>query len=173
MLSKQAELAMAELPDTFRFSEGLDRISERQLRNLLAHGRITALARGLYRKSDWSGDDDLIEIAAKSPRATLCLRTALARHDLIDDIPAAIDLAIPRGAWAPSITIAVHWHHFAASSFDIGRDSLEIEGGHELGIYNQERCLIDMFRLRHLEGSDLANEALRRWLATAGSRPRS
>jgi hypothetical protein len=57
---------LAELPDTFRYSEALERISERQLRRLLSDGQITALARGLYRKSDWLGDDDLIEIAALS-----------------------------------------------------------------------------------------------------------
>ena len=70
-----------ELPDTFRYSEALEQISERQLRRLLADGRITAVSRGLYRKSDWLGDDGLIEIAAKSPQATICLRSALARHD--------------------------------------------------------------------------------------------
>lgn len=40
-----------------------------------------------------------------------------------------------------------------------------------LGIYGAERCIVDAFRLRHLEGEELAIEALRRWLRRPGSSP--
>ena len=86
------------LPEIFRYSEALHRLSSRQLRRLIDDGNITALSRGLYRKSDWLGDEDLIGVAAKAPHATLCLRSALVHHELIDDIPAEIDIAIPRGS---------------------------------------------------------------------------
>ncbi|AYY15115.1 hypothetical protein EF847_00145 [Actinobacteria bacterium YIM 96077] len=155
-------------PDTFRYSEGKQRIGERQLRNLIARGHVTTLARGLYRKSDWHGDEDLIEIAAKSSRATICLRSALARHDLIDDIPAAIDIAVPRGAWTPKTTVAVRWHHFDLATFDIGREALTIDSGRGIGLYSAERSIVDVFRMRHLEGADLMNEALKRWLRKGG-----
>ena len=107
-----ADELLAELPDTFRYSEALERISERQLRRLIDGGQITALSRGLYRKSDWLGDDDLVEIASKSPHATICLRSALARHGLIDDIPSEIDIATRRGSWTPVTTAPVRWRHF-------------------------------------------------------------
>ena len=162
------ELLLAELPETFRYSEAIQRISERQLRNLIAHGQITALARGLYRKNDWLGDDDLIEIASKSPQATLCLRSALARHDLIDDIPAEVDIAIPRGAWTPETNAPVRWRNFDPATFTIGRNSLDIGAGRTIGIYSAERSIIDAFRLRHIDGPDLANEALKRWLRGGG-----
>lgn len=159
---------LTRLPATFRYSEALAHISERQLRRLVDDGSIIALSRGLYRKSDWLGDEDLIEIAVKAPQATLCLRSALARHDLIDDIPAEIDIAIPRGSWTPETTAPVRWRHFDPDSFDIGRGRLDIEGGRSIGIYSAERCIIDAFRMRHLEGADLANEALKRWLRRGG-----
>lgn len=159
---------LASLPETFRYSEALDRISERQFRRLKDDGSIIALSRGLYRKSDWLGDEDLIEIAAKAPQATLCLRSALARHELIDDIPAEIDIAIPRGSWTPETTAPVRWRHFDTESFDLGRGSLDIDGGRSIGLYSAERSIIDAFRLRHLEGADLANEALKRWLRQSG-----
>jgi hypothetical protein len=159
---------LAGLPDTFRYSEALERISERQLRRLVAEGRLTALSRGLYRKSDWLGDDDLVEIAAKSPKATICLRSALARHELTDDIPGEIDIAIPRGSWTPGTTAPVRWRHFDPETFEIGRESLDIGGGRSIGIYSAERSVIDAFRLRHLDGADLANEALKRWLRHGG-----
>jgi predicted transcriptional regulator of viral defense system len=159
---------LARLPDTFRYSEALEHISERQLRRLVKDGKVIALSRGLYRKSDWLGDEDLIEIAAKAPQATLCLRSALARHDLIDDIPAEIDIAIPRGSWTPEVIPPVRWRHFDADTFEIGRGRLDISEDRCIGIYSAERSIIDAFRMRHLEGGDLAIEALKRWLRRGG-----
>jgi len=159
---------LASLPDTFRYSEALEYISEREFRRLVKDGRVIALARGLYRKSGWLGDEDLIEIAAKAQRATLCLRTALARHDLIDDIPAEIDVAIPRGSWTPEVVSPVRWRHFDADTFEIGRGRLEISEDRGIGIYSAERSIIDAFRMRHIEGGDLAVEALKRWLRRGG-----
>ena len=157
-----------ELPDTFRYSEALEQISERQLRRLLADGRITAVSRGLYRKSDWLGDDGLIEIAAKSPQATICLRSALARHDLIDDIPAELDIAVPRGSWMSETIAPVRWRSFDPATFSVGRELLDIGGSRSIGIFSAERSIVDAYRLRHLDGADMANEALKRWLRRGG-----
>jgi predicted transcriptional regulator of viral defense system len=159
---------LSTLPDTFRFGEALERINERQFRRLLSEGRITRLARGIYRKTSWTGDDDLVEIAAKSTRATIALRSALARHDLIDDIPSALDIAVPRGAWTPALTIPINWHHFDRATFDVGREDLNIGDQRSIGIYSAERSIIDAFRLRHLEGEDMGNEALKQWLRKGG-----
>jgi len=159
---------LARLPETFRYSEALDHISDRQLRGLISNGSVIALVRGLYRKSDWLGDEDLIEIAAKAPRATLCLGSALARHELIDDIPARIDIAIPRGAWTPETTAPVRWRHFDPDTFDLGRSRIDIDGARSIGLYSAERSIIDAFRMRHIEGPELANGALKRWLRGGG-----
>lgn len=43
--------------------------------------------------------------------------------------------------------------------------------GKRIGIYDAERSIVDSFRLRHSEGSDLAVEALRAWLRRPDSRP--
>src|SRR4051812_46134255 len=48
------------------------------------------------------GDHDLQAIAARAPLSILCLRSALARYGLIDDIPAEIEMALPRGTPAPT-----------------------------------------------------------------------
>ena len=168
VMALTSDQLLSSLPETFRYSEALDHISGRQLRRLVDDGSITALSRGLYSKSDWLGDEDLIEIAAKAPNATLCLRSALSRHELIDDIPAEIDVAIQRGSWLPETTAPVRWRHFATDTFDIGRGELAVDGGRSIGLYSAERSIIDAFRMRHLEGTDLANEALKRWLRRGG-----
>lgn len=167
MVAADVEL-LAALPGTFRYSEALDHVSERQLRRLIDEGSITPLARGLYRKSDWFGDQDVVEVAAKAPRATLCLRSALVHHGLIDDIPIEIDIAVPRGAWTPETIAPVRWRHFDRETFELGRESLDIDGGGHIGLYSAERSIVDAFRMRHLEGGDLANEALKRWLRGGG-----
>jgi hypothetical protein len=166
-MATDAELLDA-LPAVFRFSEALEEINEWQLQRLIASGCITAMARGLYRKTDWLGDEDLAGIAAKVPRATICLRTALARHDLIDDLPAELDIAIPRGAWTPELSSPINWRHFDANTYDIGREELDLDGGGAIGLYSAERSIIDAYRLRHLTGADMAIESLRGWLRRGG-----
>lgn len=158
----------AALPDIFRFSEALEHVSERQLRRLVADQRIEPVARGLYRKSGWLGDEDLFEVSARAPMATISLRSALARHDLIDDIPAELDIAIPRGSWTPTTSAPVRWRHFDVGTFAVGREQLPIGAGWSIGIYSAKRSIVDAFRLRHIEGSDLANEALKSWLRRGG-----
>lgn len=155
------------LPALFRYSDAVAEIGESALRSLLADGRVERIGHGLYRWSDAIVDDDLAQIAARSPRATLCLRTALARHNLIDDIPAMIDVAIPRGSWTPTTQAPVQWHHFASNTFDVGRDTLQAPGA-SIGIYSPERSIIDTFRLQHHEGPELARDALKTWLRRGG-----
>jgi predicted transcriptional regulator of viral defense system len=162
------ERALERLPTTFRYSEARDLLNERRLRDLLHSNHIIRLNRGLYRKAGAAGDEDLIEIAAQRPRSTLCLRSALARHDLIDDIPAEIDIALPRHTRPANTSAPTAWHHFDTRTFNIGRDLLPLDDTISIGLYNAERSIIDAFRLRHMEGPELANEALRRWLRRGG-----
>ena len=168
MVSSLDQEALRRLPATFRYSDARSLMNERRFRDLLARRLIIRLSRGLYRLADAAGDEDLIEIAAQRPRATLCLRTALARHDLIDDIPAELDIALPRGTRTPTTTVPVAWHHFDPDTFEIGRDILELDEATSIGIYGPERSIIDAFRFRETEGPELGNEALRRWLRGGG-----
>jgi hypothetical protein len=63
-----------------------------------------------------------VEIAERVLRATLCLETALARHGLIDAIPAAIDIAVPRGSTRPTLRAPCRLHQFDARTFDLERE---------------------------------------------------
>jgi predicted transcriptional regulator of viral defense system len=162
--------AQETLPATFTSAEapGLG-LSRRRLLTLQEEGAIERIGRGIYRRTDAEiADFDLIEIAIKAPQATLCLTSALARHDLTDIIPAAIDIALPRGEWQPITSAPVRWHKFAPETFELGRMTTRIDSEYDLGLYNAPRTICDAFRLRHLIGEDLAYEALRRWLRRRG-----
>lgn len=163
-----------DLPATFRYAEARRLgVSDRRLRLLLEEGQIELVSRGLYRRTDADPvvNLDLIEVAHRVPDGTLCLVSALARHGLTDQIPPAIDIAIPRGRRAPRTAAPVAWHHFSRETFSIGREPLLVGSDDQISIYDAERCIIDAFRLRHREGTDLAVEALRAWLRRRGSRP--
>lgn len=161
------------LDDTFSYREAREAgMSDARIYGLRDAGAILALGGGVYRWADASpADFDLIEIAERVSRATLCLETALARHELIDSIPAAIDVAIPRGKTRPALKAPCRLHQFDPQTFDLGREALDVDARTPLGIYSAERSLVDIVRIRHLQGSDVAWEALRRWLRQPGASP--
>ena len=164
----------AGLSATFSYTEARGSgLSDRRLYALRDAGVIDQLGRGLFRRTDAGAyaDPDLVEIAFRAPRATLCLTSALARHRLTDAIPLRIDVAVPRGQRYPQTQVPVSWHAFATGTFDIGREELTLTDEIAIGLYSAERCIVDAFRLRHLEGPEPAVEALRRWLRRRGSQP--
>ena len=135
----------SELPELFSYTDARRHgLSDRQLRNLNDQGAIEKIGRGLFSTTTLDADPDLIEAAFRDERATICLTRALARHELTDEIPA---------------------------SFDLGREDLDVGAGYRIGLYSAERSICDAFRLRHLEGSEQAIEALKRWLRRPGSQP--
>jgi hypothetical protein len=161
------------LPSTFtrKQAEQTD-LTKHALYRMRDRGELQQIARGVFRRRHAAlADEDLLEIAARSSRATLCLQSALARHGLSDAIPAAHDLALPRGTRAPVSRAPVQWHWFEASSFEIGRALLPLDDDSSIGLYSAERSIVDAFRMRGREGHDVANEALKRWLRRRGSQP--
>jgi hypothetical protein len=164
---------LSMLPETFTFaqarSSGLSKHAVYRLRDA---GRIEVLGRGLYRRSGGEPTDlGLIAIAVKAPLATLCLSTALVRYGLSDAIPAAPDVALPRGTRQPAVDLPVAWHHFDRATFDVGRDSAPVDATTSIGLYSAERSIVDAFRLRGTEGPELGYEALRRWLRRTDTHP--
>ncbi len=146
-------------------------ISDRQLYEWRDAARIETLGRGIFIRPGLDADHDLLEIAIRAPQATLCLTSALARQRLTDEIPAVLDIALPRELRQPRTTAPVRWHRFDATTFDIDRTELDIGAGLHIHLYGPRRCIIDAFRLRHIYGTEQAVGALRKWLAQRGSQP--
>jgi len=133
-------------------------------------GRLDRIARGIYLPAEASAADwDQIEATTRRPDATICLVSALAHYDLTDTIPAALDVAIPRGSRTPAGTGAIAWHQFDRATFAIGREQITIPGSDQtIGMYSAERSIADAFRLRGEVGYELARDALREWLRRGG-----
>lgn len=109
-------------------------IDSRQLYRLLEKQQIERISRGLYRRTDLPPADlppadlDLTEIAGRRTDATICLESALARHELIDANPTRTDIAIPRGQKPANTQAAVDWHLFDCATLQVGRTLLETGG---------------------------------------------
>jgi hypothetical protein len=147
-------------------------LSDPTMHRLLAEGRLERISHGLYLQAEAQVTDlDLVVVAAANDRSTICLTSALARHDLTDQIPPRIDVALPRGTRPPKVSAPVRWHRFASATFDLGRDVMTLDAGYTLGLYSPERSIVDAYRLRHLEGDELGREALKAWLRQRGSQP--
>ncbi len=163
------------LPDLLRYRDldgwGLTRYRFDQM---LAAGEYERIAPGMFLRAGAIDDTTAawMALAAKKPEATICLLSAAALHELTDEIPRATDIAIPRGSQPATIRHApITWHRFARGTFDIGRTEHRLPGGLAIGLYSPERTIIDLFRLRHDWGSDLAIGSLKRWLRGHGNSP--
>ena len=132
------------LPELFSYTDARRHgLSDRQLRNLSEQGTIERIGRGLFGTTTLDADPDLIEVAFRSERATICLTSALARHELTDEIPATIDLALPRGTRRPATSAPITWHKFAPRTFNLGREALDVGAGYRIGLYSAERSICD------------------------------
>jgi predicted transcriptional regulator of viral defense system len=171
--AKTTTLLHKKLPSVFTYTEAVARgLSAERLYAYRDQGILEQISRGLYRWADAPEiDQNLLEIAYRIPMGTLCLTTALARHGLTDNIPARIDVAIPRGNRIPTLLSPVDARVFAKDTFELGRGELKVGEGYAVGLFSPERSLVDVIRLRHREGSDIAWDALRRWLRRKGAKP--
>ncbi len=140
---------------------------------MVSEGQLERLARGLLDRPDLTqeADWDLLEAALRAPDTIICLTSALARHDLTDEIPAALDLALPRGRYEPVRPSVARWHAYYPDTFAIGRTELPVAPGISLGLYSPERSVVDAFNPRMRLGHEIAVEALRRWLERRESQP--
>jgi len=161
----------AGLPDIFRWSDARQLgITDTRLARLETDGVVEKLGHGLYVKSETIAEDLEIVFRKVGKNATLCLASALAHADLIDQIPARIHIALPRGTHQPWTTLPIRWHSFGVDKFEIGRISQSTAEGLGIAVYSPERSICDAYRIRYTQG-DLGPEALRSWIRKPSSQP--
>ena len=134
------------------------------LYELRDRGRLTPLARGLYRLAEMkeSENPDLAIVGARAPDAAVCLISALAFHNITTQIPAVIHLAVPRGKYHRLTLepLPVHVYRYDSKTFNVGLNSHAV-GSVRVKIYDPARTVVDCFKFRNRIGLDVALEALR------------
>lgn len=165
---------LRRLPDTFATKDARAvGMASRDLYRLRDTGVLQELSRGVFRKTSAPvGHPDLLAVAVRVPSAVVCLESSLALHELIDDIPSAVHIAVPRTTRAPKFDYPpVMVHRFNASTFEIGVEVFEAAPGEHVRIYSAARSVVDAMRLRHIVGDALALHALRISLEAGAARP--
>ena len=126
-------------------------------------GQVIAIGRGLYRVADAEETEypDLAEVAARAPKAAVCLISALSYQEITTQIPSAVHLAVSRGDYHRiKLSMPVTVFRFDPKTFNEGIETHQI-GGMPVKIYNVARTVADCFKFRNKIGVDVAIEALR------------
>lgn len=141
-------------------ARGLSRV---QLRKLVDQGLLQNTHRGLYTTSDAPIDAhvSLAEVAARSPKAVICLLSALRFHQLTTENPSDVYVMLPVGTQRPRITnprLEVFWASPVA--YGAGIEEHKISGV-KVKITSPTKTVVDCFKYRSKVGVNVAVEALR------------
>ena len=140
------------------------------IKKLLDEKKIEQIKRGLYRlPADMLNHNnkfthDYIDTAVAIPNAIFCLSTALSYHELCTYNPGVFDIAIlPTQRNIKLNNISIKYYRFQEPFYSYG--IIEIATGIKpIKIYNAEKTVCDMIRLRHLVGEDIAMEGLNNYI---------
>jgi hypothetical protein len=130
-------------------------------------GDVIELSRGVFRRADApaAARPDELAVARRAPHAIVCCLNAAAIHDLTDEIPRAVQIAVALGSTPPRIDYPpVQIFRFKPATFELGLTSFEAAPGESVRIYDQARTVVDLIRLRHRFGEPIAYTALNRYL---------
>ena len=141
-------------------------------------GEVIRLARGLYQLPDapLDANHSLAEAAKRLPKGVVCLTSALAFHELTDQLPRSVWIAIGKNDWSPQDEPALRIVRFTDTLLaqDVKMTSIE---GVPVKVFGVAKTIADCFRHRRSVGQSVAleglQEALRQRKATPAEIARS
>lgn len=140
---------------------------------LLTNGTVLRLSRGLYQLADANLDihHDLAEATKRVPKGVICLTSVLAYHELTDQMPRKVWMAIGTKDWTPAehgprLRIVRMSNRLLQS--DIETHMIE---NVSVSMFTIPSTLVDCFRHRKSVSIDVAIEALRETLRQRKATP--
>ncbi len=138
-------------------------LSRTQLRKLVDEGLLEKTQRGLYTAKNFPVEAhvSLAEVAARSPKAVICLLSALRFHELTTENPSDVYVMLPVGSQRPHISnprLDVSWSAPLAYSSGIEE---HVICGVKVKITSPAKTVVDCFKYRSKVGINVAVEALR------------
>ncbi|MEE4454392.1 type IV toxin-antitoxin system AbiEi family antitoxin domain-containing protein [Novosphingobium resinovorum] len=154
-------------------SEGID---PQTISRAVAAGELVRISRGLYQRPDSDIDTHqaLAEAAKKIPRGVVAMVSALAYHELTDQMPRKVWMAVSVKDWSPSASSypPIRIVEFRDRYIQQGVEHHTISGT-RVPIYSIPKTLADVFRNRKLVDRSVAVEALRATLTQRKATPAS
>lgn len=138
-------------------------VSRVALQRAVDRGQVVRWARGVYANPDHATTrhTDIAAVAARSPKAIVCLVSALEYHGLTTQVPHAVWIMIHKSAHRPTITSpAIRVVRASGLALTAGVEKHKIEGV-LVQMTNTAKTVADCFRYRDTVGTDVAVEALR------------
>ncbi|VIO72418.1 hypothetical protein CI1B_40630 [Bradyrhizobium ivorense] len=136
-------------------------------------GEVLRLARGLYQLPDALLDahHSLAEAAKRVPKGVVCLVSALAFHQLTDQLPRQVWIAIGQKDWAPKADgTPVRLVRFTDRLLTEGVESHTVEGV-PVKVFEVAKTIADCFRYRNKIGLSVAIEGLQEALRQRKTTP--
>lgn len=134
-----------------------------RVRKLVREGQLVQMGRGIYRVADapLESHEDLALVALRKPEAVVCLLSALRFHELTNESPGSVWIAVENHSRPPRIdTLQLRVHYFSGPAFREGVEVHQIAGV-PVKIYSVAKTLADCFKFRNQIGTKTAVEALR------------
>jgi len=180
-MTPKASITQRARATAFLKTEGMARLSELIAEGVTAstvsrlerEGAIIRLARGLYQLPDASIDahHSLAEAAKLVPKGVICLASSLAYHELTDQIPAKVWIAIGPKVWRPKFLYPpARFAHFPSTHLRTGVERHTIDGV-DVPIFGVAKTIADLFRYRRIVGVNVALEGLREALRKKKTTP--
>ena len=157
-------LALLQRRGMTRLSEFLENgITAAAISRLEREGNIVRLSRGLYQLPDapLNAYHALAEASKLVPKGIICLVSALAFHDLTDQVPPKVWIAIGSKDWKPRVSypplrIARYSERDLKTDVELHRiENIPVR------IFGVAKTLVDVFRYRRIIGTSLAIEGMR------------
>lgn len=165
LLARHGMLRLSELTSTGITSATISRMER--------DGHIVRLHRGLYQlaNAEIETHHSLAEAVKWIPRGVVCLTSALSYHELTDQLPRRIWMAIGKKDWVPlDARSSLRIVRFTESLLEDGVDTHIIENV-SVRIFNVPKTIADCFRHRGSVGLTVAIEGLQQALRQRKARP--
>ena len=131
--------------------------------NLMRRGEVVRLSRAIYSspETDYSETSDYEALAMTVPQGIFCLVSALRLHNLTDENPHEMCMALCHGTHAPTVRQPpVHFIFRTEPVFSAGIETRHLHGV-SIRVYTLEQTLADCFQYRNKIGLDVAISALK------------
>jgi len=138
-------------------------LSFKQINRLVTSGELEKLGRGIYRAAG-QPYDERIEIARRIPNGVFCLYSACFLHQLSDFVPSEQHLAVPKKSrYVLPEYPPVKLYFWETTSFQLGISEYLLDEG-KIRVYDPEKTVCDMLRLRGKAGLDIVKEVVKNYI---------
>ena len=142
-------------------------VSKAYLQQYVADNALERVAHGLYKSPDvWT--DDLYILALRNEKAVCSFDTALMLHGLTEREPADVYVTVPRKYNASHLrSKGIIVYQVKEEWVDLGRTIAKTTYGNEVSVYDMERTICDILRVKDKKDPQMFAYAIKEYAKSA------